>query len=68
MYSYNPLSGIADQVFHIVESLAGKCNGAPDKSEVNAVVWFTPEEIREMIRGNLTRDGYTLTAYLLYQI
>jgi ADP-ribose pyrophosphatase len=66
MYSYNPMSGIADQVFHIVKGLAGEGNRAPDMSEVNAVDWFTAEEIREMIRRNLMRDGYTLTAFLLH--
>jgi hypothetical protein len=33
---------------------------------VNAVDWFTAEAIREMIRRNLMRDGYTLTAFLLH--
>lgn len=67
IYSYNPMSGIADQVFHIVKGRAGERIGAPDKSEVNAVGWFTAREIGEMIRGNLMRDGYTLTSFLLYQ-
>jgi ADP-ribose pyrophosphatase len=67
LYSYYPMSGIADQVFHIVKGLAGERNGAPDKSEVNAVGWFTAQEIMEMIRGNLMLDGYTLTSFLLHQ-
>jgi ADP-ribose pyrophosphatase len=67
LYSYNPMNGLANQVFHIVEGLAGEGNGTYDKEEISAVRWFTMEEIREMLRENAIRDGYTLISFLLHQ-
>jgi ADP-ribose diphosphatase len=67
LYSYNPMNGIANQVFHIVEGRAGEHNSAFDADEVSAVAWFTAEEIGEMIRGNAIRDGYTLASFLLHR-
>lgn len=67
LYSYNPMNGIANQVFHVVKGQAGECNGAYDKEEISAVRWFTVGEIAEMVRKNIIRDGYTLTSFLLHQ-
>jgi 8-oxo-dGTP pyrophosphatase MutT (NUDIX family) len=67
LYSYNPMNGIANQVFHIVEGQAGERSGEFDAGEVSAVDWFSAEEIAEMIRGNAIRDGYTLTSFLLHR-
>ncbi len=67
IYSYNPMNGIANQVFHIVACLAGERNGEFDRGEINAVQWMPAAEIWEMIRGNEIRDGYTLTSFLLHQ-
>jgi ADP-ribose pyrophosphatase len=67
LYSYNPMNGIANQVFYIVEGLAGRPSGAFDVDEISAVAWFTAEEIGEMIRGNAIRDGYTLASFLLHR-
>ena len=67
IYSYNPMNGIANQVFHIVACQAGERNGDFDRSEISAVRWFTEGEIWEMIRAKVLRDGYTLTTFLLKQ-
>jgi ADP-ribose pyrophosphatase len=67
IYSYNPMNGIANQVFHIVACQAGERDGDFDRGEISAVQWLPATEIREMIRGNVIRDGYTLTSFLLHQ-
>lgn len=67
LYSYNPMNGIANKTFHIVEGLAGEGNGDFDQDEINAVQWFTAAEIWEMIQANTIHDGYTLTSFLLHQ-
>jgi len=65
LYAYNPMSGVTNQVFHILRCRVTGSNGPFDESEISAVRWFSEAEIWEMIRGREMMDGYTLTAFLL---
>ena len=66
LYSYNPMNGIANMIFHILYCKAGQKTGEPDLNEVQEARWFTKDEILEMIRGKEMMDGYTLTALLYW--
>lgn len=65
LYAYNPMSGITNQVFHIVRCRVDGDNGPIDESEISEVRWFSEDGIWRMIRDREMLDGYTLTAFLL---
>jgi isopentenyldiphosphate isomerase len=65
MYTYYPQNGISNQVFHIVRSQAGEKIGDFDRNEVKEFKWASKQEIQEMIREKVIKDGYSLTALLL---
>jgi ADP-ribose pyrophosphatase len=67
LYSYNPSNGSSSQVFHIVAAKAGKQKTVEfDRNEVKEIRWFSKEEVKDLIRDKELRDGYSLTALLLY--
>ncbi len=66
IYSYYPMNGSANKIFHIVSCKAGELAQAFDQNEVTQVKWFTREEVREMIRERSLTDGFTVTALLLW--
>lgn len=69
LYAYNPMSGITNQVFHILRCRVIGENGPFDESEISAVRWFNEDEIWKMIHEGEMMDGFTLTAFLLdYQL
>lgn len=63
---YYPIYGIANKLFNVVRCRAGKRVGVPDPNEVQSVRWFTPGQIKSMIRRGRLQDGYSLTALLLH--
>lgn len=65
LYTYHPLNGIANQVFHIVHCTAVGNAGSYDTNEITDVQWFTARDILQMIQAREMQDGYTLTAFLL---
>ena len=65
LYTYHPMNGIANQVFHIVRCRVSDNVGNFDTNEITDVRWFSAEEIMSMIRAGMLQDGYTLTAFLL---
>ena len=67
LYTYNPMNGIANQVFHIVRCQVSDPIGEFDANEISAVRWFTAEEIWQMVRTHEMQDGYALTSFLLSQ-
>ena len=66
LYDYYPSSGIANQVFKIYTCRAGSKIADFDRSEIAAVKWFKHAEIWGMIRRNEIKDGFSLTALLLF--
>ena len=65
LYTYYPMNGISNKVFHVVHCKAAQQIKAPDSSEIQAIRWFTTAEIRYMINNREISDGFTLTALLL---
>ena len=67
LYSYNPMNGIANHIFHIVRCQIGEPIREFDKNEITEVRWFSEDKIWQMIKDREIKDGYTLTAFLLHQ-
>jgi ADP-ribose pyrophosphatase len=65
VYSYYPINGMANQVFHIVRCRATEIAGEFDTGEVLEVRAFSKEEIWQMVRDRAITDGLTLTSVLL---
>ncbi len=66
LYSYYPAAGIADLVFHVVQCRAVANVGEFDREEVSETRWFTRDELTAMVRERSLKDGFTLTALLLW--
>lgn len=66
IYTYYPMNGKANQVFHIVFCKAGEYVQDFDRNEISETRWFTKGEIKQMIRDKAVTDGFTLTALLLW--
>lgn len=66
IYTYYPMNGNANQVFHIVFCKAGELVQNFDPNEVTEVCWFTKEEIKQLLKEQRIKDGFSLTALLLW--
>jgi ADP-ribose pyrophosphatase len=66
IYTYYPMNGNANQVFHIVFCKAGELAQAFDTNEVAEVRWFTRDEIKQLLKEQKVKDGFSLTALLLW--
>jgi ADP-ribose pyrophosphatase len=66
MYSYYPMNGSANKLFHIVHCRAVEQIQDFDKNEVSETRWFTRNEVTQMIKDKVITDGFTLTALLLW--
>jgi ADP-ribose pyrophosphatase len=66
IYSYRPMNGSTNQVFHVVRCRAIHYIQDFDKNEVSETRWFTKEEVKQMIKDKIISDGFTLTALLLW--
>jgi len=65
VYKFHALTGISNQRAHIVTCQAGRCTGSIDTNEVDAVRWFSFEELMQMIDRREITDSFTLIALLL---
>ena len=66
VYTYYPMYGIADEVFHIARCRVTTRLGDFDRNEVKTFRWASREEIRQMVREGLIKDGFSLVALLLH--
>ena len=66
VYSYYPMNGISNKVFHIVRCEAGPKAGEFDRNEVQELRWASRAEISEMLGDGVVKDGLSLTALLLH--
>jgi ADP-ribose pyrophosphatase len=66
IYTYYPMNGISNQVFHIVRCQATEKTGDFDRNEVKEFKWVSRQEAQEMVKNKLVKDGFSLTALLLY--
>jgi ADP-ribose pyrophosphatase len=65
IYTYYPMNGMANKVFHVIRCRATTGSGEFDGNEIESFQWFSRQTLKEMIAANLIRDGYTLTGLLL---
>jgi ADP-ribose pyrophosphatase len=68
IYSYYPMNGISNKVFHIARCRALRKVADFDRNEVREFKWVSRQEIEMMIRDRLVRDGFSLPALLLHLI
>lgn len=66
IYSYYPMNGSANKLFHIVHCKAIECVQDFDRNEVSATRWFAREEVEKMVWEKTLSDGFALTAVLLW--
>lgn len=66
IYTYYPMNGNANQVFHIVFCKASELVQNFDPNEVTEVRWFTRNEIQQLLKEQKVKDGFSLTALLLW--
>ncbi len=66
IYSFYPMNGNANKLFHVVCCRAIEPVQEFDKNEVSETRWFTQEEVKQMIKERVITDGFTLTALLLW--
>ncbi len=66
IYTYYPMNGNANKVFHVVRCRAGELQQDFDREEVTRTSWFSRDEMVRMIEEKACTDGFTLTALLLW--
>ena len=66
LYTYYPIAGIGNLVFHVVRCKALERVGEFDRNEVSEVRWFTRGEVQKMVSDRTLSDGFSLTALLLW--
>ena len=66
IYSYYPMNGSANKVFHVVHCKAIEHIQEFDQNEVSETRWFTKDEVKQMIKDKAITDGFSLTALLLW--
>lgn len=65
VYTYYPLNGISNKLFHIVRCKAAAKVTDFELDEVSETRWFEKTEIRQMLKDKVVADGPSLTALLL---
>lgn len=65
VYSFNPMSGISNDLFHIVTCHVTEEPINQTDGEVSEPVWYSKSELRMMIDSREIHDGFTLTGLLL---
>lgn len=68
IYTYYPMNGISNKVFHIARCRATRKVGDFDRNEVKDFKWVSRQEIQSMVKDKLVEDGFSLTGLLLYLI
>ena len=66
IYSYYPMNGSCNKLFHVVHCKAIEHVQEFDENEVSETRWFTREEVKQMIKEKSSSDGPTLIALLLW--
>jgi ADP-ribose pyrophosphatase len=66
LYTYHPFHGMSNAVFNIAACQVQEPAAPYDVQEISAVGWFTEQQIWDMIHSGTLKDGFTLTAFLLW--
>lgn len=65
LFSFHPVPGISDHLFHILVSDGAEYVGAPvDTHEADRIEWVAAGRLPELIRTGQVPDGYTLAGLL----
>lgn len=65
VYTYYPMNGIANKLFHIVRCKATAKVTDFEPDEISEIRWFEKTEIRQMLKDRIVVDGPSLSALLL---
>ena len=66
IYTFHPIVGISNKVYHVVTCTAAQGTGVFDKNEIKSIAWFSYDKINEMLQERVITDGFTLGALLVY--
>jgi ADP-ribose pyrophosphatase len=66
VYSYYPMNGSCNKLFHIVHCKAIELVQEFDENEVSETRWFARDEIKKMIKDKSISDGPSVMALLLW--
>ena len=65
VYSFYPMNGIANKLFHVARCRAVKQVTDFDENEIAAIRWFERDEIRQMLKDGALKDGFSLMGLFL---
>lgn len=66
IYSFYPMNGIANKLFHVLHCSAIERFREFDQNEVSETRWFTKTKVKQMIKDKAITDGFSLIALLLW--
>lgn len=66
IYEFFPMDGIANKKMALVHCKASSNRQYPDPEEIEALGWFSQDEIRKLIREQTLTCGISLTGIFLY--
>jgi ADP-ribose pyrophosphatase len=66
IYTFYPMNGIANQVFHLMRAQTGEKIADFDSNEINSYGWFSKKRIEDMIKDRQIKDSLTLIGLLFY--
>lgn len=66
LYTYYPFIGMANKVYHLTRCRALQRVGDFDPGEVRSCRWFSPAELKTMLRAREICDGFTLFGLSLH--
>ncbi len=66
LFAYHPMSGLADQRFHVFLAEGATYEREPDHVETDRVEWVSVPELRRLIAAGEVSDGFSLTALLWF--
>jgi 8-oxo-dGTP pyrophosphatase MutT (NUDIX family) len=63
---YHPLSGISTMTYTVFHATDVALVGEPEADEADRIAWFTPAEVRALLRKGQVPDGPSFTALGYY--
>ncbi len=67
IYSFYPIVGISNKIYHVFTCKAGRKRGKHDANEIQSVAWFSDDKINDMLQEGMIKEGFTLGALLVYR-
>ena len=66
LFAYHPMSGVADQRFHVFLAEGATYEQEPDHVVTDCVEWVSVPDLRRLIAAGEVTDGFSLTALLWF--